>query len=64
MTPEKDSPQWRRNESIIAKNPVLRAARDTSEGFTRSSTISTTQQTVTDAYREGWQRIFGAKDDS
>lgn len=61
MTPEKDSAQWRRNESIIAKNPVLRAARDTSEGFRPGSTISTTQQTVTDAYREGWQRIFGDK---
>ena len=39
--PKKNSTQWRKNESLIAKNPVLRKARDVSEGFKPSSGIST-----------------------
>ena len=35
-TPPKGSDQWKKNESIIAKNPALRAARDKAEGFTKS----------------------------
>jgi len=58
-TPEVGSEQWKRNEKIIAQDPVLRRARDTSEGFTKSSTI--VSHTPTDAYRAGWDRIFGDK---
>ena len=61
-TPEKGTAQWKRNEKAIARDPVLRAARDTSEGFRPGSGISTTQQTVTDAYKEGWDRIWGNKE--
>ena len=39
--PKKKRTQWRKNESLIAKNPVLRKARDVSEGFKPSSGIST-----------------------
>lgn len=38
--PKKGSDQWKKNESIIAKNPVLRAARDTAEGFRPTSSIN------------------------
>ena len=61
-TPDKGTAQWKRNESRIARDPVLRAARDTSEGFRPGSGISTSQQTVTDAYKEGWDRIWGNKE--
>ena len=37
--PEKGSKQWVKNESAIAKNPLLRELRDTSEGFKPGSTI-------------------------
>lgn len=62
-TPEQGTAQWKRNESIIARNPTLRAARDTSEGFRPGSGISTSQQQVTDAYKDGWDRIWGKKGD-
>jgi hypothetical protein len=38
--PKKGSKQWKANEKMIASNPVLRAARDTAEGFRASSGIS------------------------
>ena len=38
--PPKGSSQWKKNEKMIASNPVLRAARDTAEGFKASSGIS------------------------
>lgn len=63
-TPDKNTSQWRKNESMIARDPTLRAARDTSEGFTPGSGISTTQQQVTDAYKAGWERIWGKKGDT
>ena len=39
--PKKNSRKWVKNESLIAKNPMLRAARDKSEGFKPSSGITT-----------------------
>jgi len=39
--PERNSAQWKKNEKIITKDPVLRKARDISEGFTPGSTITT-----------------------
>tara|TARA_R110000803_G_scaffold4020_2_gene13758 strand:+ start:1724 stop:2017 length:294 start_codon:yes stop_codon:yes gene_type:complete len=39
--PTKGSAQWKTNEKLIASNPILRAARDTSEGFKPGSGIST-----------------------
>lgn len=38
--PKKGSKQWKANEKMIASNPVLRAARDTAEGFKAGSGIS------------------------
>lgn len=56
-TPDKGSKQWQKNESIIAKNPILRAARDKAEGFRPGSGISTS--TNSQAYKDNWERIFG-----
>ena len=61
-TPKKNSSQWRKNESIIAKHPGLRAARDISEGFTPGKTTGTGGWTPTDAYKANWDAIFGKKD--
>ena len=53
--PEKNTTQWKKNEKLIAKHPTLRAARDVSEGFTPSSSISTG---VNDQqYKEGYDKI-------
>jgi len=60
--PKKDSPQWRRNESLIARDPVLREARDISEGFRPSSTSGSRVAGGSEAYKAGWDRIFGNKD--
>ena len=39
--PKKNSRKWINNEKLIAKNPILRKARDTSEGLKPSSGITT-----------------------
>ena len=38
--PKKNSAQWKRNESIIAKNPQLRRMRDIQQGFKPTSGIT------------------------
>lgn len=59
--PPKNSPQWIKNEKIINETPYLRAARDRAEGFTPGSgRIST--RTPSQAYKDGWDAIFGKKD--
>lgn len=59
--PEKNSRKWVKNESIIAKNPVLRAARDTAEGFKPSSGITTGAND--EQYKQGYDKIqWGKKD--
>ena len=57
--PKKNTRQWIKNEKLIAKNPVLRSARDTAEGFKPSSGISSGANDQT--YKDGWDRIFGKK---
>jgi hypothetical protein len=53
--PKKGSSQWKKNEKTIASHPMLRAARDTSEGFKPGSGISTG---VNDAeYKAGYDKI-------
>mgnify|MGYP003138514579 CR=1 FL=1 len=37
--PSKESSQWKKNESLIAKNPTLRRMRDIQQGFKPSSGI-------------------------
>tara|TARA_R110000772_G_scaffold163907_3_gene275351 strand:+ start:615 stop:899 length:285 start_codon:yes stop_codon:yes gene_type:complete len=39
--PKKNSSQWKKNETTIAKNPFLRAQRDKVEGLKSSSAINT-----------------------
>ena len=63
--PKKNSPQWVKNESIIAKTPSLRAARDQAEGFNPNSPSRTMGSRVggaSDAYKDGWDAIWGNKD--
>ena len=60
--PEKDSAQWRKNESLIARDPVLRQARDISEGFRPSTTSGSRVAGGSQAYKDGWDRIFGKRD--
>jgi len=61
--PKKNSSQWRKNESLIAKNPTLRAARDNAEGFKPGSGISTG---VTDQqYKDNYDKIdWGKRDET
>nr|DAU83292.1 MAG TPA: hypothetical protein [Caudoviricetes sp.] len=59
--PKKNSSEWRKNESIIAKHPGLRAARDISEGFTPGKSVGTGGWTPTEAYKNNYDLIFGKK---
>jgi len=61
-TPEKGSTQWKKNEKIINDNPFLRSVREKSEGFSGKSTHSTSGWTPSEAYKDGWDAIFGKKD--
>lgn len=61
-TPKKGSAQWKKNEKIIAKNPFLRAQRDKSEGFRPGSGIVSADNSQ--EYKDGWERIWGKKDES
>lgn len=61
-TPKKNSSEWKKNESIIAKHPGLRAARDISEGFTPGKSMGTGGWTPTQAYKDNYDAIFGKKD--
>lgn len=54
--PPKGSSQWKKNEKMIASNPVLRAARDTAEGFKASSGISTGGD-VSQQYKDNYDKI-------
>ena len=58
--PKKNSRNWTKNESIIAKNPVLRAARDKTEGFKPSSGITTGAND--EQYKAGYDKINWSKD--
>lgn len=58
--PKKGSSQWKKNEKIIASNPVLRAARDGAEGFKASSGI-TTGGDVSPEYKSNYDKIVWTK---
>jgi hypothetical protein len=57
--PPKNSAQWIKNEKIINTNPILRAARDQSEGLGSSGRSTGVNS---QAYLDGWDAIFGKKD--
>tara|TARA_R100001460_G_scaffold9310_1_gene22598 strand:+ start:4333 stop:4554 length:222 start_codon:yes stop_codon:yes gene_type:complete len=58
--PKKNSREWISNESKIAKDPTLRRIRDIQQGF-RPTGVTTG---INDqAYKDGWERIFGNKDE-
>jgi hypothetical protein len=60
--PEKNTSEWRRNEKIINDTPALKSLRDISEGFTPSSASGSRVAGGSEAYKAGWDRIFGNKD--
>ncbi len=60
--PEKNSAQWRKNESLIARDPVLREARDISEGFRPSGHSGSRTPVPSQAYKDNWDAIFGKKE--
>ena len=57
--PPKGSSQWRKNEKIIAKNPLLRAARDKSQGFKPSSGITSAE--TSEEYKANYDKIKWGK---
>ena len=58
--PPKNSREWISNESKIAKDPTLKRIRDIQQGF-KPTGISTG---INDqAYKDGWDRIFGKKNE-
>ena len=66
-TPEKGTKQWKKNEKIINENPVLKKARDQSEGFnTNNKSYGSTHGGKGSAYRptdkatydDNYDRIF------
>ena len=57
--PKKGSDQWKRNEKLIASNPVLRAARDGAEGFKPSSGISSYDNS--EEYKNNFDKIDWSK---
>ena len=60
--PDKKTSQWKKNESIIAKNPFLRAQRDKTQGFAPSSAINS--GVVDQQYKDNYDKIdFSKKDD-
>lgn len=57
--PEKGSSEWKRNERIINQNPVLKAARDTTEGL--SSRGEQYLGAPTPEYKAGYEQIDWSK---
>lgn len=59
-TTKKGSSTWKKNESIIAKNPFLRKMRDQSEGLSSSSAINTGVND--EQYKSNYDKIEWSKD--
>jgi hypothetical protein len=70
--PQRNTPQWKKNEKIINENPVLKQARDTAEGIAKPahkyrSTSGNWHggkgsrprvDTSSDEYKDNFDRIF------
>lgn len=61
--PKKGSAAWKKNEKIIASNPILRGLREQSQGATGASTSSTGSWVPSEAYKNNYDQIFGKKED-
>ena len=57
--PKKGSSQWKKNESIIAKNPLLRGVRDHAEGFKKGSGIVSGDNSQ--QYKDNYDKINWSK---
>ena len=69
--PKGGSGEWKRNETIINNNPVLKQARDISEGIAKPSHKygtgsagkgSAVRPGNSQLYKDNWEKIFGKKD--
>lgn len=60
-TPETGSKQWQRNEKIINETPVLRRARDVSQGFSGTRVGNTSGWTPSAEYKNNYDQIFGKR---
>ena len=58
--PRKGSSEWIRNERIINQTPALKQMRDKSQGL--SSRGTNYLDAPSQAYKDGWERIFGKKE--
>ena len=54
--PERGTKRYAQNEKIINQNPVLKKARDISQGFSPTSTISTGAD-VSQQYKDNYDKI-------
>ncbi len=54
--PKKGSSTWKKNEKLIAKNPLLRQVRDTAEGFKPGSGISNAGD-ISEQYKSNYDKI-------
>ena len=70
--PAVNSSQWKKNETTINNNPVLKKARDISQGLEKRSSSYTASDGGKgsarrwgneQAYKDGWDRIWGNKND-
>ena len=62
--PERGTRRYTQNEKIINNNPVLKKARDISQGFSPSSTISTGAD-VSLEYKKNYDQIdWGTRDET
>lgn len=59
--PKKGSAAWKRNEKIIAENPVLRGLREQSQGHSASGSTSTGSWVPSEEYKANWDSIFNKK---
>lgn len=71
--PDKGTSEWKKNETIINNNSALKQARDIAEGIEKPAhkytsagggTGRLTTGANSDAYKDGWDRIFGNRDTS
>lgn len=59
--PKKGSAAWKRNEKLIAENPVLRGLREKSHGHTGTGSTATGGWVPSEEYKANWDSIFGKK---
>ena len=59
--PDKKTSQWKKNESIIAKNPFLRAQRDKTQGLDGSKVGAISTGVNDQQYKDNFDKIQWGK---